>query len=42
MGTGDILLFVTESNLMIDHGVGVTRATSYEVKRLDSDYFEES
>jgi restriction system protein len=30
------------SNLMIDHGIGVTRATSYEVKRLDSDYFEES
>jgi len=29
------------SNLMIDHGIGVTRATSYEVKRLDSDYFEE-
>jgi len=28
-------------NLMIDHGIGVTRATSYEVKRLDSDYFEE-
>lgn len=30
------------ANLMIDHGVGVTRAGSYEVKRLDSDYFEES
>jgi restriction system protein len=29
-------------NLMIDHDIGVTRATSYEVKRLDSDYFEES
>ena len=29
-------------NLMIDHKIGVTRATSYEVKRLDSDYFEES
>lgn len=29
-------------NLMIDHGIGVTRATSYEVKRFDSDYFEES
>lgn len=27
-------------NLMIDHGIGVTRATSY--KHLDSDYFEES
>jgi len=29
-------------NLMIDHGIGVTRAASYEVKRLDSGYFEES
>jgi restriction system protein len=29
-------------NLMIDHGIGVTRGRSYEVKRLDSDYFEES
>jgi restriction system protein len=28
------------ANLMIDHGIGVTRAASYEVKRLDSDYFE--
>ena len=25
-------------NLMIDHGIGVTRARSYEVKRIDSDY----
>ena len=23
-------------------GIGVTRAASYEVKRLDSDYFQES
>jgi restriction system protein len=30
------------ANLMIEHGIGVTRAASYEVKRLDSDYFEES
>jgi restriction system protein len=29
-------------NLMIDHGIGVTRATSYEVERFDSDYLEES
>jgi restriction system protein len=29
-------------NLMIDDRIGVTRANSYEVKRLDSDYFEES
>lgn len=29
-------------NLMIDHGIGVTRAASNEVKRLDSDYFEET
>ena len=29
------------SNLMIDHGVGVTKVASYEVRRLDSDYFEE-
>jgi restriction system protein len=28
--------------LMIDHGVGVTRAGSYEIRRIDSDYFEES
>jgi hypothetical protein len=27
---------------MIDHGIGVTRAASNEVKRLDSDYFEET
>jgi restriction system protein len=26
---------------MIDHGVGVTTVTSYEVKRVDSDYFVE-
>ena len=27
--------------LMIDHGVGVTEVASYNVKRIDSDYFEE-
>ena len=26
---------------MIDHGIGVTTVTSYEVKRVDSDYFIE-
>jgi restriction system protein len=30
------------ANLMMDHGVGVTKAAAYEVKRIDSDYFEES
>ena len=29
-------------NLMVDHGIGVTRVTSYEVKRLDSDYLGEN
>jgi len=29
------------SQLMIDHGVGVTSVSSYELKRLDSDYFEQ-
>ena len=33
---GDLL-----SQLMIDHDVGVTTATSYELKRIDSDYFTE-
>jgi restriction system protein len=27
---------------MIDHDVGVTRATTYVVKKIDSDYFEEA
>ncbi|HKO19821.1 MAG TPA: restriction endonuclease [Acidobacteriaceae bacterium] len=27
------------AELMIDHGVGVTQIATYEVKRLDSDYF---
>jgi restriction system protein len=27
--------------LMVDHGVGVSTAGTYEVKKLDSDYFEE-
>ncbi|WP_298219118.1 restriction endonuclease [Halothiobacillus sp.] len=29
------------AGLMIDTGVGVTKVATYEVKRLDSDYFEE-
>lgn len=29
------------ANLMIDYNVGVTRTDSYELKRLDSDYFAE-
>jgi len=29
------------ATLMIDHGVGVTSIASYEVKRIDSDYFDE-
>lgn len=30
------------ATLMIDHGVGVTHAASYEIRRIDSDYFEQS
>lgn len=29
------------ATLMIDYGVGVTAVITYEVKRLDSDYFDE-
>lgn len=29
------------TRLMIEHGVGVSTVTSYEVKRIDLDYFEE-
>ena len=29
------------AQLLIDHNVGVTMATSYELKRIDSDYFTE-
>jgi restriction system protein len=28
-------------NLMIDFGIGVSTVASYEIKRLDSDYFNE-
>ena len=31
----------TLANLMIDYNVGVTTTSTYELKRLDSDYFEE-
>jgi len=27
------------ADLMIDYGLGVTTVTSYEIKRVDSDYF---
>ena len=30
------------SKLMFDHGVGVATASSYEVKRIDSDYFTDT
>ncbi|MBV9109713.1 MAG: restriction endonuclease [Gemmatimonadetes bacterium] len=30
------------ASLMIDHGVGVTTAVAYEIKRMDSDYFSDS
>lgn len=29
------------ADFMIDHGVGVTTVNTYELKRMDSDYFEE-
>jgi restriction system protein len=29
------------ATLMIDHGIGVTEAASYVVKRVDSDYFNQ-
>jgi restriction system protein len=31
----------TLADYMIDHGVGVTTEAVYELKRLDSDYFED-
>jgi restriction system protein len=31
----------TLANLMIDHGIGVSTYRSFELKRLDSDYFQE-
>ena len=32
----------TLDSLMIDHSVGVSLQRSYEVKRVDSDYFSEA
>lgn len=32
----------TLASLMIDHGVGVAPEASYEIKRVDSDYFDEA
>jgi restriction system protein len=32
----------TLANHMIDHSVGVSLQRSYEVKRVDSDYFSEA
>ena len=29
------------ANLMIEHGIGVTEVSTYSVKKVDSDYFEE-
>jgi restriction system protein len=29
------------AGLMIDHNVGVSAVATYEVKRIDSDYFED-
>jgi restriction system protein len=31
----------TLAQLMIDHGIGVSRVVEYEVKQVDSDYFIE-
>ena len=29
------------ANLMIDYGVGVSTVSNYQIKRIDSDYFDE-
>jgi restriction system protein len=29
------------AGLMVDYGLGVATVTSYEIKRIDSDYFAE-
>lgn len=46
VGTIDVKVVLLDgtqiANLMIDFGVGVTPVTTYVVKRLDSDYFEEA
>ena len=33
---------IHSEGLMIDHGVGVSLQRSYEVKRVDSEYFSEA
>ena len=30
------------ANLMIDHDVGVSPSTTFVIKKIDSDYFEET
>ena len=30
------------TKLMFDHGIGVTTAATYDLKRIDSDYFAEA
>jgi len=32
----------TLARLMIEHNVGVTAASTYQIKRIDSDYFWEA
>jgi restriction system protein len=29
------------NRLMVDHGLGVTAVASYEIKKIDTDYFTE-
>jgi restriction system protein len=44
-GADKVVLLInweTLANLMIDHSVGVSLQRSYEVKRVDSDYFSEA
>lgn len=30
------------ATLMIDHGIGVSRVQTFEIKRIDGDYFEDA
>jgi len=32
---------ITLANMMIDHGLGTTTTATYEIRRMDSDYFTE-
>jgi restriction system protein len=34
-----VLIDGEQADLMIEHGVGVTTARTYEIKRIDEDYF---